>query len=863
MSTPFRRTTRTARALRHTTLVLSVLAPLACEPMDPSTSPDDPPEEVVVSAVRVLPESSAVLVGRTLTLTAEARDASGNRIPGETVTFSSSDTAVAEIDASGVLTAKRSGRVDVEARVRGVRGTGRVVAQVEPVASVLVSPSRTSVQVASEVTLSASTRSASDAVLSGRAVVWSSTATSIATVDASGRVRGIAPGSAVIRATSEGIVGTAQVDVSAAPPPPVPGTVADLSVASVSDSGLTLRFTEVGNGSGAAATYDIRYARSPITFSTASTPARGTCSASFAGTGVGNVRTCTILGLSSGTAYSAQVVAYRGTLGAGAVLGATSNIASATTTVPAVATVTLAPTTASVLTGATQAFGATLRDASGAVLTGRSVTWSSSNTAVATVNGSGVATGVTAGTATITATSEGRSGSASLTVSVPAPAPVATVTLAPTTASITTGSTRSFVATLRDSAGTVLTGRSVTWTSSNPAIATVSSGGVATGVAAGTATITATSEGRSGSATLTVTVPAPAPVATVTLTPTTASVFTTASQTFVATLRDAGGNTLTGRSISWTSSNAAVASVSASGVALGLTVGTSTITATSEGRTATATLTVVTPPPPPPPGTFTFSSDWSAATGTSATALRDGGKWDNLYCQQAGTTLTVVPGSTVGWTKTANVLRLQELGPSACGMLEKLDAVPQSTTHWGRFYFRNDEVGARHNHVATLFPVGTIQLALWSRYGTAAGVNVFLRTYWTPTGAAQPYPTNVWSMGTAGRQQLDFLPNGVWYRYEWMMEYVTPTTYRIWPRIYDMSDNLLYDATRFYQSDYPQSGAHSLASYYAAGNTFGLTDASMARRFGIGNEGPGGSTLSGMYWYHADVALSTTGWIGR
>ncbi len=863
MSTPFRRSTRAARVLRSCGLFLSVLAPLACTPADQATSPDEP---IVITAVRVLPESSAVIVGRSLRLTAEARDASGNSIPVETVTFSSSDTAVAEIDASGMLTAKRSGRVDVEASVRGVRGMGRVVAQVEPVASVLVSPSRTSVQVASEVTLSASTRSASDSVLTGRSVVWSSSATSVATVDASGRVRGIAPGSAVIRATSEGIIGSSQVDVSAAPPPPVPGTVSDLSVASVTDTSVTVRFTEVGDGTGAPATYDIRYARSPITFATASTPARGTCSASFAGTGVGSVRTCTIRGLSSGTAYSTQLVAYRGTLGAGAVLGATSNVASATTTVPPVASVSLTPTTAAVLTGATQAFTATLRDAAGATLTGRAVNWSSSNTGVASVNSSGIATGVAAGTATITATSEGRSGTATLTVSVPAPAPVATVTLAPTTATITTGTTRSFVPTLRDSAGAVLSGRSVTWSSSNTAVATVNTSGVATGVAAGTATITATSEGRSGTAALTVNAPAPAPVATVSLTPPTASILTTASQTYTATLRDASGNTLSGRTVTWSSSNTAVASVSASGVALGLTAGTATITASSEGRSGTATLTVSAPPPPedpPAPGTFIFSSDWSTGTGNTNSSLRDGGKWDNIYCQQAPTVMSVVSGASVGWTKTSNVLRLQQLGPNGCGMLEKTNAAPASTTHWGRFYFRNDEVGTHHHHVATYYPVGQIQLALWSRYGTAAGVNIFLRTYYQSNGASTQYPLNVWSMGTSGRSTLDFLPNGVWYRYEWMMEYVTPTTYRIWPRIYDMAGTLLYDATRFFQSDYPQSGNQSLASFYAAGNTFGVTNAQMARAFGIGNEGPAVSNSTGGFWYHADVALSTTGWIGR
>lgn len=83
--------------------------------------------------------------------------------------------------------------------------------------------------------------------------------------------------------------------------------------------------------------------------------------------------------------------------------------------------------------------------------------------------------------------------------------PVATVTVAPTTASIEVGTTQQFSATARDANGTVVS-TTFTWTSSNSSVATVSSSGVASGVAEGTATITATSaNGIAGTASLTVT----------------------------------------------------------------------------------------------------------------------------------------------------------------------------------------------------------------------------------------------------------------------------------------------------------------------------------------------------------------------
>ena len=94
-----------------------------------------------------------------------------------------------------------------------------------------------------------------------------------------------------------------------------------------------------------------------------------------------------------------------------------SNVRIVTGIAPAaVAQVTIAPASATVVRGATKPLVATLKDASANVLTGRVVTWASANTAIATVNSSGVVTGVAAGSTTITATSEGRSGTAAIIV---------------------------------------------------------------------------------------------------------------------------------------------------------------------------------------------------------------------------------------------------------------------------------------------------------------------------------------------------------------------------------------------------------------------------------------------------------------
>jgi uncharacterized protein YjdB len=85
------------------------------------------------------------------------------------------------------------------------------------------------------------------------------------------------------------------------------------------------------------------------------------------------------------------------------------------------------------------------------------------------------------------------------------PVTVVSVDVTPASASVPVGGTEQLTATPKDAAGQPLTGRTVTWATDAPAVATVSAAGLVTGVGAGSATITATSEGKSGTASVTVT----------------------------------------------------------------------------------------------------------------------------------------------------------------------------------------------------------------------------------------------------------------------------------------------------------------------------------------------------------------------
>ena len=180
-----------------------------------------------------------------------------------------------------------------------------------------------------------------------------------------------------------------------------------------------------------------------------------------------------------------------------------------------------------------------------------------------------------------------------LSVTAAPPAPVATVVVTPENPSVIAGQTVQLTATMRDAGGNLLTGRTVEWASANSAVATVSAGGLVTGVAPGAVTITATSEGKPGTAQVTVT---PVPVASVAVSPPTAGVLVGGTVQLTAAPKDAAGNALTGRAVSWTTSNAAIATVGQTGVVTGVAVGSATITATSEGKSGTAEISVTAPP---------------------------------------------------------------------------------------------------------------------------------------------------------------------------------------------------------------------------------------------------------------------------
>ena len=173
-------------------------------------------------------------------------------------------------------------------------------------------------------------------------------------------------------------------------------------------------------------------------------------------------------------------------------------------------------------------------------------------------------------------------------------APVASVAVTPASASVVVGATVQLTATPRDASGNALSGRTVTWASAAPEVATVDGAGLVTATAEGSTTITATSEGQSGTATIAV---ATVPVASVEVSPAAASVQVADALRLTAIPRDAAGNPLTGRVVTWSTTDATIVPVDATGLVTGARVGAATVTATVEGLSAAAAVTVTALPP--------------------------------------------------------------------------------------------------------------------------------------------------------------------------------------------------------------------------------------------------------------------------
>jgi large repetitive protein len=181
-----------------------------------------------VGSVVVAPDALTLDRGHAEQLRATVLDGSGSPLVGASPVWSSSDPAIASVDASGRITAHDKGEVAIRATLDGVSGSAAVIVAYEPpqppvATTITVAPANLTIDAGQGAQLTATVRDQHGEPMPGAQVTWSSGNTAIATVDASGRVTGVGAGIASIRAQSDDRFGVAAVTVVAAPAPPPPG----------------------------------------------------------------------------------------------------------------------------------------------------------------------------------------------------------------------------------------------------------------------------------------------------------------------------------------------------------------------------------------------------------------------------------------------------------------------------------------------------------------------------------------------------------------------------------------------------------------------------------------------------------------
>lgn len=481
------------------------------------------------AAVASVTGSTPLCIGGTSTYTAN-----GVVPGGGTGAWSSSNPAVATVSAAGLVSGVSAGTCNIIYTITG--GCGGIKSAQQAV-TINTNASITSVTGASPLCIGGTaTYTANGVVLGGGIGAWSSSNTSVATVSAAGLVTAVSPGTCnIIYSITGGCGGnkSAQQSVTVNPNAGITSVTGASPLCLGGTATYSANGVVPGGGTGAWSSSD---------------PAVATVSAAGLVTGIA-AGTCniiyTITGGCGGNKSAQQSVTVNPNAKITSVTGATPLCIGATATYTA----------------------------NGVVLGGGTGSWFSSNTAVATVTPAGLVTGVSPGTCNIIYSITGGCGgnvSSQQSVTIRPNASVASVTgVSP----LCIGATANYTVN-----GVVLSGGVGAWSSSNPAVATVSATGLVTGISAGTCNIIYTVTGGCGgikSAQKSVTVNPNASIASVT--------GTTLLCVGGTSTYNANGVVLSGGTGAWSSSNPAVATVNAAGLVTGITAGSCNIIYTITG----------------------------------------------------------------------------------------------------------------------------------------------------------------------------------------------------------------------------------------------------------------------------------------
>lgn len=576
-----------------------------------------------------------MLKGETVTILATVEPSNASE---KTITWSSSNKKVATVNANGVVTAVNTGETVITAVTKdGSYQRQCKITVVQPVTGITLSVDSLRIATGKSKTIKA-TITPDDA--SNKNIIWESSDESVATVTSAGVVRAKSAGTATIFATTEdggysaacnvtvyvAVTGiTLSADTVTIPKGEKRILTAVIAPADASNQDLTWTSSNEDVARVDASTGQITgrtKGTAKITVTTTDGGYSDSCivevvqlatgvTLSFSSVSLEAGKTKTISASVTPTSASDKTVTWsssnekiatvnsNGTIKAISAGNVTITATSADGNASATCKVTvkqpatsivlkstsgtdLSKTTMKIAVGSSKTVKATLQPSN---VTNKEVTWSTSDKSIATVSSKGVVKGIKAGTVKITATSG--DGAASKTITIKIYTPVKSVSLNKTSVTLKEGGSTTVTATVAPSNATYKT---VEWTSSNYDVASVDENGKITAKGVGYAEITATT--TQGDLTAICKVSVVRPVKSVSLSESSLQIEVGDKVKLTATVKPTDA---TNKTVSWKSSNSAVASVSSSGTVTAKKLGTATITVTTAdgGFKKTCTVNVV------------------------------------------------------------------------------------------------------------------------------------------------------------------------------------------------------------------------------------------------------------------------------
>ncbi len=530
----------------------------------PSTPPAPPPTPVATS-IAVTPASHTLAaIGATVQLSATVRDQNNNPMSGQTVNWNSSNTAVATVSGSGLVTAVSNGTAQITARSGNASGTANItVAEPVPTRITVTPSSHTLEAIGATVQLSATVRDQRNNVMSGQTVTWSSGDEAVATVSATGLVTAVANGMTEITAKSGSLTSSAEITVSE----PVPTTVTIEPASHTLEAiGDTLQLAAV-----VLDQYENAMADAAVTWSSGD-EAVATVDEDGLVTAVDN-------GMAEITAQAGDAMGSAAITVAQAPASVTVAVETGTTTLAAI--------------GQTLQLTVSVSDANDYPIDEPAVTWTSSDEAVVTVDQDGLVTAVGNGMADVVAMAGDVSDMVSITVMETSEPVATTVTIEPASHTLEAiGETVQLAAVVLDQDENVMADAAVTWSSGDEAVATVDADGLVTAVDNGMADITAQAGDAVGSAAITV---AQVPAGISIEVDAEATTLTEVGQTLqlMVTVSDANDAPISEPAVTWTSSDEAVVTVDQDGLVTAVGNGMADVEATAGNVSDMVDITVM------------------------------------------------------------------------------------------------------------------------------------------------------------------------------------------------------------------------------------------------------------------------------